>query len=262
MLSISIVKSTATSCTLTVDTGVSFTKARLTVELDGEPEVTLDEVSVDGGTSSYKVLSIDTDTGEFHIDLNRVPFHSIYYKMFRIVFLDVSGDIVDSTFNFGMTPSGADHFYGIINKLEEDFKVMATLSGVTLRVFLSNLMAEKCPACWDEELGQATSSYCEVCGGANKYNTVDILAKKIKTSSKQAYGKKGVNVRESTVFLTYARIEFSKGIKVANLSTKEIYDITDRSIATISGIRTSSTIIVSAMNSDDSRASDILDLLK
>ncbi len=262
MLNVSIVKTTATSCTFTVDTGITFTKARLTARIDGDEEVTLDEVSTDGGASSYDVFSIDSDTGEFNVDLNRVPFHSIYYKMFRIIFLDVNGDTIDSTFTFGMTPSGSDHFYGVINKLQEDFKIMAMLSGTTLRVFLPNLLAEKCPECWDEELGQAISSYCPACGGSNKYIPMDILAKKVKTSSKQKYGKKGVSVKEAVIFVTYSRVEFSKGVKVANLATKEIYDITDRSIATIGGIRTSTTIVVSAMNSSDSRAADILDLLK
>ena len=64
------------------------------------------------------------------------------------------------------------------------------------------------------------------------------------------------------MFLTYSRIEFAKGIKIANLATKEIYDVTDRSIATISGIRTSTTVVVSQINSQDSRALDVLDLLK
>ena len=262
MLSISVVRTTATSCTLTIDTGITFTKARLTVKIDEEEEVTLDEVSAGGGVSTYDVFSIDSGTGEFNVDLNRVPFHSIYYKMFRIVFLDANGDMIDSTFTFGMTPSGADHFYGVINKLQEDFKIMATLSGTTLRIFLPNLLAEKCPECWDEELGQATSSYCPTCGGANKYIPMDILAKKVKTSSKQKYGKKGVYVKESVIFVTYSRVEFSKGIKVANLATKEIYEIIDRSIATIGGIRTSTTMVVAAINSADSRALDILDLLK
>lgn len=262
MLNVSIVKTTATSCTLTVDTSITFTKARLTVELEGESEIILDEVSLLGSESSYSVFSIDSNTGEFYIDLNRVPFHSIYYKMFRIVFLDENGDILDSTITFGMTPSGVDHFYGVINKLQEDFRAMATLSGITLRIFLPNLLAEKCPECWDEELGQATSSYCPTCGGANRYTPIDILAKKIKTSSKQKYGKKGVSTKEAVILVTYSRIEFSKGIKVANLATKEIYDITDSSIATIAGIRTSTTIIVESINPGDSRVSDILDLLK
>ncbi len=262
MLNVSIVRTTATSCTLTIDTSITFTKARLTARIDGEEEITLDEVSIDGGVSSYDVFSIDSDTGEFNVDLNLVPFPSIYYKMFRIIFLDANGDVLDSTFTFGMTPSGADHFYGVINKLQEDFKIMAMLSGTTLRVFLPNLLAEKCPECWDEELGQAISSYCPVCGGASKYTVVDILAKKVKTSSKQRYGKKGVSVKEAVIFVTYSRIEFSKGIKIANLATKEIYEITDRSIATIGGIRTSTTMVVASINSADSRALDILDLLK
>ncbi len=262
MLSISIVKTTATSCVFTIDTPITFTKARLVADMDDEGDIVLDEVSVSGSLSTYDVLSIDSGTGEFLIDLNRVPFHSIYYKMFRIEFLDGVGNVVDTTVSFGITPSGADHFYGIINKLQSDFETMAKLSGMTLRVFLPNLLAEKCPECWDEELGQATSSYCPACGGANKYTPIDILAKKIKTSSKQAYGKKGVITHESTMFLTYSRIEFSKGIKVVNLATKEIYDITDRSISTISGIRTSTTMVTSYIDPGDSRALDILDLIK
>ena len=262
MLNISIVKTTATSCTFTIDTPVTFTTARLVVNMDDEGEVILDEVSVDGSLSTYEVLSIDSNTGEFYIDLNRVPFHSIYYKMFRIDFLDELGAVIDTTVSFGISPSGVDHFYGVINKLENDFSIMATVSGVNLRVFLPNLLAEKCPACWDAELGQATSSNCSVCGGANKYSPVDILAKKIKTSTKQAYGKKGVATHESSMFLTYSRIEFAKGIKIVNLATKEIYDVTDRSIATISGIRTSTTIVSSYIHPEDSRALDILDFLK
>ena len=262
MLNISIVKTTATSCTFTISSTVTFTTARLVADIDSEGEVVIDEISADGNLSMYNVLSIDSNTGEFYIDLNRVPFHSIYYKMFRIDFLDDTGAIIDTTVSFGISPSGVDHFYGVINKLQNDFKTMATISGVNLRVFLPNLLAEKCPECWDEELGQATSSYCPACDGVDKYNPVDILAKRIKTSTKQSYGKKGVKTDESIVFLTYSRIEFSKGILVSNLATKEIYDITDRSIATISGIRTSTTIVTSQINPQDSRALGVLNLLK
>ena len=262
MLNISIVKTTSTSCTFTVDMSITFSKARLVVEIDNESPITLDEVLPGGGLSTYEVFSIDAGTGEFNIDLNRVPFNSIYYKMFRIDFIDAVGDVIESTSSFSISPSGADHFYGVINKLQSDFNVMATLSGVNLRVFLPNLLAERCPDCWDEELGQATSSYCPTCGGASNYTPVDILAKKIKTSSKQTYGKKGVSTQERVVFLTYSRVGFSKGIQVANLATKEIYEITDRNISTISGIRTSTSIITSHISSDDPRALGILNLLK
>ena len=64
------------------------------------------------------------------------------------------------------------------------------------------------------------------------------------------------------MFLTYSRIGFAKGIKIANLATKEIYDIIDSSTATISGIRTSTTIVSSYIHPEDSRALDIIDLLK
>ena len=174
MLNISIVKTTATSCIFTIDTPITFTSARLVVNMDEEGDVVLDEVSIDGGLSTYEVLSVDSNTGEFHIDLNRVPFHSIYYKMFRVEFLDGLGSIIDITVSFGITPSGVDYFYGVINKLESDFEVMASLSGVNLRVFIPNLLAEKCPDCWDAELGQATSSYCTTCGGTDKYKPIDI----------------------------------------------------------------------------------------
>lgn len=262
MLNISIVKTTSISCTFTIATPITFTTARLIVGMDGEGDVTLDEVSIDGNLSAYEVMSIDSGTGEFYVDLNSVPFGSIYYKTFRIDFLDELGNIIDSTVSFGMTPSGVDYFYGVINKLKADFEVLAKVSGVNLRVFLPNTTAEKCPACWDAELGQATSSNCQVCGGADKYRPVDILAKKNKTSSKQTYNKKGVAEHKSIMFSTYSRIGFGKGVKIANLATKEIYDITDSSIATISGIRTSTTVVVSHIDPNDSRALDILDLLK
>ena len=120
-------------------------------------------------------------------------------------------------------------------------------------------MEKRCPKCWDEELSQPISSTCD-CGGSS-YNSVDILVRKIKTQSKQEYNDTGSKMREQAVFQTYARTDFVKGTLFANLGDKEIYEVVDRTIANIGGVRTSTVFIGSLIKPNDARVADILDLL-
>jgi len=259
MLSISITRNTASSFKFTIATAITFSKAKLYLRESSGGDVELDIYNASTNESIANIIRVDTGTGEITVDLNRLPFDSIYYKSFFIQFLDIDDIHIDATNIFQISPSGKESLYGIVNKLAYDFGQLANFSGTNVRLFTKSLVEERCPKCWDEELSQPISSTCD-CGGLS-YNSVDILVRKIKTQSKQEYNDTGSKMREQAVFQTYARTDFVKGTLFANLGDKEIYEVVDRTIANIGGVRTSTVFIGSLIKPNDARVADILDLL-
>ncbi len=262
MSDIVIVRSTSSSIVFTIGNTVTFSKARLWASSDGSDPIIIDEITTAGSASPQEVLRVNLTAGEFTIELNKVPFDTILYKSFYLEFFDVSDELIHITDTFGLSPSAPLSIKGVVAKLHHDFSVMASISGSVLRVFLPNILAPKCPECWDEELGQRTSSSCTTCGGTGvKYHPEDIIAKRVKTQSKQTYSGQGVMIDENVIFITYSRLNFTKGILVVDMASREIYEIADNTSATIGGIRTSTTIITSQIKSNDSRVSGIFPLM-
>jgi hypothetical protein len=244
---------------------VTFSTAILWMSVvDGADYAMIDIFNASTMTSKLQILKIVPETGDIIIDLNQLPFDSIYYKKFHIDFMDDNNVLVDKTYDFSVSPTGIDALYGIVKKLSFDFHQMVKLSGVAVRLFVPSLTADKCPDCWDEEIGQSISSTCPTCSGTGMthlYNPIDILCKKNKTSSKQQYSEKGSITMEQSVFQTYARADFTKGILFADLTTKNIYEITDRNIANIGGIRTSTMFYGRLVKPNDARVSAIVKLI-
>ncbi len=259
MISITITRNTAVSFKFTLFDSVSFTKAKLWLKANGEEDIELDTYDAVNNSSLSHIIRIDTDTGEITVDLNRLPFDSIYYKSFYMQFLDANDVEVNITQTFQIAPVGKQSLYGIVNKLTFDFAQMARFSGTDARIFSRSLVEGRCEECWDEELGQAISSTCTC--EKKTYNKVDILCRKIKTQSKQEYNDAGSKIREQAVFQTYARVDFIKGTLFADLSDKEIYEVADRTIANIGGVRTSTMFIGSLIKPNDVRVAGILDML-
>ncbi len=221
--------------------------------------IELDMYTAAGDTSLSNIIKVNVGSGEITVDLNRLPFDSIYYKSFHLQFLDANDIEVDKTIVFQISPQGKESLYGIVNKLSFDFSQMANFSGTNIRIFTRSLLETRCSLCWDEELEQPIASTCSCAGSA--YNTKDILCRKVKTQSKQEYDDTGSKIRESVVFQTYARSDFIKGVLFADLGSKEIYDVVDRTIANIGGVRTSTVFIGSLIKPNDARVAGILDLL-
>jgi len=258
MLNIKIVTNTVSSFKFTISENVSFSSAVLWLGDSGD-EAKLDVYSASTGKSESNIIRVDVGTGEITVDLNKLPFDSIYYKNFHMQFLDGNDIEVDKTKIFQISPEGKESLYGIVNKLTFDFVQMASFSGTRVRIFNASLVQNKCPECWDEELEQPISSTC-TCSG-RQYNTIDILCRKVKTQSKQEYGDTGSKTRESVMFQTYARTDFVKGVLFADLGNKEIYEVLDRTVANIGGVRTSTMFVGSMIKPNDSRVQGILDLL-
>jgi len=262
MIRVSVTDGTSTSFRFVLNSDIDFDQADLYLTTEGE-QMHVDSVTEAGSLGLYQILFINPETGVFSVNLNEVQFETIYYKDFKVVFLK-DNETIDETVSFQVTPIGAEPLYGVVNKLRFDFEKLATLSGVQIRVFLPNLLSQKCPDCWDEELGQAISSSCNSCGGDSvleKYRPLDIIARKIKTQAKQQYDTAGIDERESVIFNTYARADFIKGIIVADLTSKQFYEIAERTVANIGGIRTSTTLVVALIKSSDSRVKKLIPLL-
>jgi hypothetical protein len=258
MLNIEITRNTASSFKFTISSQVSFSKAKLWLG-QGSDTIELDMYDATTEASVANVIKVNVGTGEITVDLNRLPFDSIYYKSFYMQFIDSNDIEVDRTVVFQISPKGKESLYGIVNKLSFDFAQMANFSGTKIRIFTRSLLESKCPKCWDAELEQPIASTCD-CGGS-VYHTEDILCRKVKTQSKQEYDDTGSKIRESVVFQTYARSDFIKGVLFADLGSKEIYEVTDRTIANIGGVRTSTMFIGTLIKPNDARVSGVLDLL-
>lgn len=259
MISISITRNTASSFKFTIGTAITFAKAKLWLREPSGDDIELDIYSASTNKSVANIIRVDTGTGEIAVDLNRLPFDSIYYKSFFVQFLDIDDVQIDTTSIFQISPLGKESLYGIVNKLTFDFEQLANFSGTNIRLFTKSLVEKRCPRCWDEELSQPISSTCD-CGGS-RYNSVDILARKIKTQSKQEYNDTGSKIREQAIFQTYARTDFIKGTLFVDLGNKEIYEVVDRTIANIGGVRTSTMFIGSLIKSNDARVAGIIDLI-
>jgi len=258
MVNIRIVHNTASSFKFTLLSAVSFSKAILWLS-HGEEREKLDIYDVASMSSETGIFSINASSGELSVDLNMLPLESIYYKDFSIQFLDQNDVEIDSTREFKISPEGKRALYGIVNKLTFDFNQLAQFSGVRVRLFKKTIIQQRCPECWDYELEQPISSVCS-CGN-KAYTTQDILCKKIKTQNKQQYDNTGQREKEAAMFQTYARIDFVKGLLFANLGTKEIYEVVDRNIANIGGIRTSTMFTGNLIKPNDARVKGILPLL-
>jgi hypothetical protein len=265
MLRVSVNGNTASTMKFVLSDQVTFSSAVLWVSVDGESDyVRLDIFDATTSSSKLHVLRIDSSSGEIIIDLNQLPFDSIYYKKFHIEFMDENSVLVDKTYDFSISPEGIDALYGIVKKLTFDFNQMVKFSGISVRLFIPSLTTDRCPDCWDEDLGQSISTSCQTCNGtgaSNMYDPIDIMCLKKKTQSKQQYSEKGSVVQEQSVFQTYARADFTKGILFADLSSKNIYEISDRNIANVGGIRTSTMFYGKLIKPNDSRVSAILSLI-
>jgi len=259
MLNISIVSNTASSFKFTIGTQITFAKAKLLLSVSGSEDQEIDVFDATSGVSENSVVRVDTGTGQITVDLNRLPFDSIYYKNFNMQFFDVNDIFVDTTNTFQISPKGIEALYGIVNKLTVEFNQLARFSGTTVRVLTQSLTAAKCEECWDEELGQPISSTC-TCSDA-EFNKTDILCKKIKTQSKQEFNNSGSKIREQAVFQTYARTDFVKGTIFADLSDKQFYEVSDRTIANIGSVRTSTMFIGILIKPNDARVSKMLNLI-
>ena len=260
MLNIDITRNTATSLKFTLGSSISFNSAILWFQPNNSIEISeLDRYDAQTGESINSVMKVDVATGEITIDLNKLAFDSIYYKNYSVEFLDASDVTVDKTVSFQISPQGKESLYGIVNKLTYEFNIMAKFSGTSLRIFTKSLTDGKCALCWDDELGQAISSTCD-CAGSG-YTMQDIISRKIKTQSKQEFNDAGAKIREQAVYQTYERPDLVKGSLFADLGDKEIYEVADRTIANIGGVRTSTMLIGGLIKANDSRVQKILDLL-
>lgn len=259
MLKITITRNTASSFKFTINSQVSFAKAILFMSQAGGSDESLDVYDAASNESESHIIKIDTGSGEITVDLNRLPFDSIYYKNFYMQFIDTNDVEVDRTVVFQISPSGKESLYGIVNKLTFEFTILAQFSGTSVRIFYRSLVSDRCPECWDEELGQPVSSTCNC--GSSEYNKVDILSRKIKTQSKQEFNDTGSKIREQAVFQTYARADFIKGAFFADLGNKEIFEVVDRTIANIGGVRTSTMFIGVLVKPNDVRVAGLLDML-
>lgn len=259
MIKISLTHNTASSLRFVLDSPVSFSIAKLWMKQDGSDPVELDSYNVLDGKSIIEAMRINQGTGSITIDLNKLPFDSIYYKQFHVQFLTDTLVEVDTTELFQIRPEGKESLYGIVNKLTFEFTTMARFSGTTLRLFAMAPTQSRCPECWDEELGQQIASDCD-CGGPS-YSKTEILVRKIKTQSKQEYNDTGSKLREQAIFQTYDRPDLIKGALFVDLSDKEIYEVVDRTVANIGGVRTSTILIGNVIKPNDSRVKWILDYL-
>lgn len=259
MVNITIVNNTASSFKFTLSHEVTFQIAKIWMRTSKSDDNELDSYDVKTNTSKTHIITINSAAGEIGVDLNRLPFESIYYKDFFMQFIDSDGNEVNRTSVFQISPYGKEALYGIVNKLSFDFEQLARFSGVTVRIFTQSLIESKCAKCWDFELDQPISSTCD-CGGP-KYTYVDVLGRRTKTQSKQEYDNTGSKINEQSVFQTYDRADFIKGTFFSDYSNKEIYEVVDRTIANIGGVRTSTLFIGKLVKSNDVRVAGLLNLL-
>ena len=245
--------------TLKSDEDFKFISLSMREEDAGYTEA--DRYSTDDKVSTNTAITYNSDNGLITVDLNMLPFSSIYYKSFKIILLDKDGKTVDKTGSFSFSPKGKTALYGIVNKLTFEFKQLAKFSGTTLMVFSRNPTSKHCPDCWDEELNQSISSTCGTCGGTGMlqdYITHSILSRKIKTQSSQGYKDKGSDTQEQSVFQSYARLDFPKGLVFFDETEKQFYEVSNRNVANIGGVRTSTTIVGKSIKSNDSRVESLL----
>lgn len=268
MLSVIIVKNTASSIEFkTVSSSGSITFDSCKVFIDwGNNSVTVID-TIDRTLKGKKgVAHIDSATGHFIVNLNSLPFYSAYYKTLFVETYNTSNMKIDETEHFMLQPDKKDALYGIVRKLHHDFSLQAKLSGTSLAFFFEDdLTKEHCPVCWDNEIGQRISSSCDTCNGTGYLQTGlvkrEVLSMKQKNQAKQLYEGKGLSFEETAVFTTYDRLDFTKGILFYDTGDKEIYEITDRNISNVGGIRTSTRIIASSIKPNDTRVDKIRDLI-
>ena len=259
MLSVSIKTITSAEVAVSIVEQVTFSSIKLFI-VDGSGNVEIDSYENGDEKSFNGSLRISQSTGSIVIDMNMLNFDYVYYKRMFIVFFDQSGVEVDRTVAFAIEPDGASHMLGVVKKLIHDFEVLAKVSGTTLKVIGEPSSKTKCSECWDYDLDQRIKTNCPACSGNRVIN--DILAKRVKTNSRQSYSDKGKVAIDQVVFQTYARVDMKKGTIILDMPTMEFFEVTDRKIATIGAIRTSTMIIAKNIPGNDSRISEILTSLE
>jgi hypothetical protein len=254
---------TSSEAKIVLTSAVTFSFAVLYI-VDGTGEhKEIDRYDTSTNSSTRSALSIDQQSGEIHIDLNLLPFDFIYYKDIFIAFLDDTLVEVDRTKVFSLEPDINNNLAGVVKKLSHDFEMLCRVSGTTIVVFNKGAARNRCNECWDFDLDQRKKTNCKACSVSGDMYIIDSMhAKRIKTESKQIYSDKGDVVIENVIFQTYGRADMKKGTIIFETNTKEFFEVVDRKIANIGGIRTSTMIISKAVPSNDSRVIGAKELIK
>jgi len=254
---------TASTLEFKINTDVDYEEIALIVIID-DSDIEIDRYNKSKDESVSGII-LKKDTDIYEINLNLVTYEYIYYKDFKFILYDKDGNKVDESATMKMEPKGRKELYGIISKLRYDFHKLWLLSGTECALFVKNASADKCPECWDADLGQYVSSECPHCNGTGYqvgYTPVYFQARKVKSSTSQYTSEKGVNIITTAIYTTFERLNFTLESIFFDLTTREFYEVKNALTASTGGVRTSTRITAQFVPSNDARVKPLLKLLK
>ncbi len=225
-------------------------------------DIEMDRMSKNDKEGMNKVLFKKSDT-LWQVSANFIDLMYLYYKDFYFQFLK-DGNIVAQTNKFKIEPEGRRNLYGIVNKLLYDFNRLWQISGTECIFFMPNPFAEKCPYCWDEDLGQRISTVCEYCkntGTTNEFIPIRFKARRIRTQTIQNVSSKGVLIKNLVVYTTFSRLNFVLENLFFDTTTREFFQIKNAVPASIGGVRTSTSLTAESVDITDDRVKKLISYL-
>ena len=230
--------------------------------VSNKEDIKIDEFNVETKTNKNNTLLLK-DNNLLEIDVNYIGFENIFYKDFYFNFI-FTDDTNDYTNNFKIEPKGRKDLYGIVNKMKFDFDKLWTVSGTTCILFVKNPTAEMCPKCYNKELKQRISTNCKHCnntGQIKSYIPIEFKTRIVKTQTQQAVTPTGIVVYSTSIFTTFARLNFLLGNIMFDVTSRQFFEIKGASVSNVSGIRSSTRITAQYVPSNDSRVIPLLELI-
>ena len=225
-------------------------------------DIKIDELDVQTKTNKNNTMFLRAEN-LIEIDVNYIGFEDIFYKDFYFVFINTD-DKKDNSNNFKIEPKGRKDLYGIVNKMKFDFDKLWTVSGTKCILFVKNPSAEMCPKCYNKELKQRISTKCDYCnntGQVKLYIPIEFKARIVKTQTQQAVTPNGIVVYSTSIFTTFARLNFILGNVIFDTTSRQFFEIKGATISNVSGVRSSTRITAQYIPSNDSRVLQLIDLI-
>jgi ribosomal protein L37AE/L43A len=256
-----VVTSSSMRFEYSIDDGKTLKTVEFYLVADKE-DIKIDELDVETNTNKNNTLSLKDDN-LIEVDVNYIGFEDIFYKDFYFNFL-FDDDSSEKSNRFKIEPIGRKDLYGIVSKMKFDFDRLWTVSGTKCLLFVKNPTAEMCPKCYNKELQQRISTNCDYCnntGQVKMYIPIEFKARIVKTQTQQAVTPKGIVVYSTSIFTTFARLNFILGNIIFDITSRQFYEIKGASISNVSGVRSSTRITAQYIPSNDSRVIPLLELI-
>jgi hypothetical protein len=120
-----------------------------------------------GNEEVISELEYSNDIIEYVFDMSKKLPRNISDFDYKIVVFDDRN--IDETRKLKLFGNAPYYLSGVIKKIRHDFDIVSRKYNGSYGYFFKKLPGEeKCPECWDKDLGGSNNSNCPICGGTGK----------------------------------------------------------------------------------------------